>query len=35
MANLNNNDVIDQFIGGSTSNNWDLNITNLLNNHPS
>jgi hypothetical protein len=35
MANLNNHDVIEQFIGASTSNNWDLNITNLLDNHPS
>jgi hypothetical protein len=35
MANLNNNDVIEQFIGEITSNNWDLNIKNLLDNHPS
>ena len=35
MANLIDNDVIEQFIGASTSNNWDLNITKLLDNHPS
>jgi hypothetical protein len=35
MANLNYNDVIEQSIGARTSKNWDLNITNFLDSHPS